>query len=316
MKEITNYKNILENSIELLKKEKSLNQSLGYLDSGAKIYYKIDAANLIPPLKDKKNVYTSFILESLFPKDSDIYNFISLGCGNTKRENNSLSFIKEKSKNIRYIGVDTSMEMLKLADKELSSIGIEYNLILGDITSPNLREELKNITKKDDINIFIFLGSTFGNFEFDTALTFLDNLISSNDYLWVDVDIRIEKNEFYDNKLKDFFSNYIHENNSKVLKLNALNSIGIDPKDGDIYLDIKEDDSIGLLSFFSKFKLNKNIKLKENDLELQNNSSIVLQRYNIYYPVDLIKAFDKRNFQYINHNIFNDEVGQFLFKKK
>lgn len=316
MKEITNSKIILEKSIEILKTEKFLNQPLTYLDSGAKIYYDIDAANSIPPLKDGKNIYTSFILESILPKDSDTYNFISLGCGNTKRENNSLSFIKNSSKSIRYIGVDTSIEMLKLADEELSSIGIEYNLISSDITSSNLKTELKNIIKKDDINVFIFLGSTFGNFEFNSAVSFLDNLISSNDYLWLDVDIRIEKNEFYNKKLKDFFSNYIHETNNKTLKLNALKSIGITPQDGEIYLDVKEDNDIGLLSFLSKFRFNKNIKMEKDNFELKSNSSIVLQSYNIYYPLDLIKSFEKRNFEYINHSVFNDEVGQFLFKKR
>lgn len=319
IKTLTSEADLVEKFFTTLRERRVVNQYMHYLGDGAEVYYNIANANKIPSLEGKDEVYTAFISKNLPKEAGDTYGFVSLGCGNGKREKAALTFLqKEKGHHIHYVGVDTSIGMLELAEKEFADMDMEKTLISADFASDALRYELNEIFPENQHTIFAFLGSTIGNFQVDYSADLISDVMHPGDYLWMDVDIRLAKDALNDRKLYEFFRDYIRDEHNISHKFMSLEKLGIHPSMGELYIEMTRDDALGALIFFYKFRSKETITISHRNKQmcLLPDNTLTLQTYIVYYPQDLIKYFEQRNFEYIASDSFNNEVGQFLFVKK
>lgn len=87
------------------------------------------------------NDYLEYSKELLNQNGNKKIAFISLGCGNSNTEYHLLNTLNI-NKNIKYIGVDTSYEMLNMSMEKFENSKLDYCFLRADIWSKEFRYEI------------------------------------------------------------------------------------------------------------------------------------------------------------------------------
>ena len=113
---------------------------------------------------------------------------LELGSGSSKKTKVLIQQALKKKMSLTYVSFDISSKALKMSYDELKNISSKLNikLIKGDFI--NDLEKLENTSKP---RMYLFLGSTLGNFNNDTAIYFLSSIskkMKKNDFLLLGID--------------------------------------------------------------------------------------------------------------------------------
>ena len=167
-----NNTNNKENIILLLKsKNKSLPTQYLYDDLGSKLFEEICETKEYYLTRTEKQIlelYASDIVNEVLP--SEIFEF---GSGSSKKTKALIAKVLEKNKKLTYFSFDISTKALKMSYNELNKISksLHVQLIKGDFNN-----DIKRIKKSKKNRLYLFLGSTLGNFNNKIAINFLDNI--------------------------------------------------------------------------------------------------------------------------------------------
>ena len=169
-KKTNNEKNI----ISLLKnKKKSLPTQYLYDDLGSKLFEEICETEEYYLTRTEKQILelnASDIVNKVLP--SEIFEF---GSGSSKKTKTLITKVLKRNKKLTYFSFDISIKALKMSYNELNKISksLHVNLIKGDFNN-----DMKRIKKSKKNRLYLFLGSTLGNFNNKIAINFLDNIAS------------------------------------------------------------------------------------------------------------------------------------------
>ena len=165
-----------ELNLLLKKKNKSIPTKFLYDDVGSKLFEEISNTKEYYLTRTEKkilNKYSSSIIDQSGAKE-----LLELGSGSSKKTKLLiLEALKEKS-DLTYVSFDISSKALKMSYNELKDVSSNLNikLVKGDFI--NDLEKLDNTSKP---RLYLFLGSTLGNFNNDTAIGFLTSISKKMD---------------------------------------------------------------------------------------------------------------------------------------
>ena len=163
-----------ENIISLLKnKKKSLPTQYLYDDLGSKLFEEICETEEYYLTRTEKQILelnASDIVNEVLP--SEIFEF---GSGSSKKTKTLIAKVLKRNKNnkLTYFSFDISAKALKMSYDELKKISksLHVHLIKGDFNN-----DIKLIKKSKKNRLYLFLGSTIGNFNNKIAINFLNNI--------------------------------------------------------------------------------------------------------------------------------------------
>ena len=161
-----------EKIISLLKnKKKSLPTQYLYDDLGSKLFEEICETEEYYLTRTEKQILelnASDIVNEVLP--SEIFEF---GSGSSKKTKTLITKVLKKNKKLTYFSFDISIKALKMSYNELNKISksLHVHLIKGDFNN-----DMKRIKKSKKNRLYLFLGSTLGNFNNKIAINFLDNI--------------------------------------------------------------------------------------------------------------------------------------------
>jgi len=165
---INNEKNI----ISLLKsKKKSLPTQYLYDDLGSKLFEEICETEEYYLTRTEKQILesnASDIVNEVLP--AEIFEF---GSGSSKKTKTLIAKVLKRNKKLTYFSFDISIKALKMSYDELNKISksLDVQLIKGDFNN-----DIKHIKKSKKNRLYLFLGSTLGNFNNKIAINFLNNI--------------------------------------------------------------------------------------------------------------------------------------------
>lgn len=139
-------------------------------------------------------------------------NVVDVGSGNFLPVANFIKDLDSKKLLNKYIAIDISSELLEITKNEATKIIPESKIITvqGDIEIENFQELCRSNAGDKILNIFLFVGGTFGSF-LDSNIV-LRHLRDSMD----EKDILIFSNKLEENKYKVAF-NHVIENDHQLL---------------------------------------------------------------------------------------------------
>ena len=163
-----------EKIISLLKnKKKSLPTQYLYDDLGSKLFEEICETEEYYLTRIEKQILelnASDIVNEVLP--AEIFEF---GSGSSKKTKTLIAKVLKRNKKLTYFSFDISIKALKMSYDELNKISksLHVQLIKGDFNN-----DMKRIKKSKKNRLYLFLGSTLGNFNNKIAINFLDNIAS------------------------------------------------------------------------------------------------------------------------------------------
>ena len=161
-----------EKIISLLKnKKKSLPTQYLYDDLGSKLFEEICETEEYYLTRTEKQILelnASDIVNEVLP--SEIFEF---GSGSSKKTKTLIAKVLKRNKKLTYFSFDISIKALKMSYNELNKISksLHVQLIKGDFNN-----DIKRIKKSKKNRLYLFLGSTLGNFNNKIAINFLENI--------------------------------------------------------------------------------------------------------------------------------------------
>jgi len=163
-----------ENIIELLKnKKKSLPTHFLYDDLGSRLFEEIcetEEYYLTRTEQEILNFNATDIVNKVTPLE--IFEF---GSGSSKKTKSLILNVLKKNKSLTYFSFDISIKALNMSYNELKKVSqnLDVKLIKGDFN-----KDINNIIKSKKNRLYLFLGSTLGNFNNHIAIKFLSNVSS------------------------------------------------------------------------------------------------------------------------------------------
>ena len=244
----------------------------------------------------------------------DIY--IWVACGDSKRE---IAFLKEQwNKNMLYIGVDLSSEMIDLSEENLKKEELDYILIQSDIFNPGLLKQIDLLINSDDRKSFLFLGWTFWNFRTTSITDLLGWYMKKGEKLYIDIfmkDDSVESDfalhQHYLDKLVDW---------SKWIKhiISGFTYVDFPIEKWEIVIHTENDKEVWLFGVYHSLKLLENVEFKLND------NLVIFSKWEEirFHCITYYEIFKLINFMKIHHfhnslkSISTGVLGQFLFEKE
>ena len=171
---------------DLLESPRSLPPKYFYDERGSLLFDRIcTTPEYYPTRKEDKLLqqYAEQIISSTLPE-----HIIELGSGSSRKTRRLFDACANLEHHCSYAPFDVCEPMLKQAASELS---LDYDWLEIDPLVGDYHAGLENLPRAKATNLFIFLGSTIGNFSPDEATDFLQDLrncMSKGDFFLVGAD--------------------------------------------------------------------------------------------------------------------------------
>lgn len=306
--------NSKENIILLLKnKKKSLPTHCLYDDLGSKLFEEIcDTEEYYLTRTEQKiiNNNASEIINEVMP--SEIFEF---GSGSSKKTKSLVLNALNTKEHVTYFSFDISSKALKMSKNELNKISenLDVQLIKG-----NFNNDMSSIKKSKNNRLYLFLGSTLGNFNNNLAINFLNNvtnLMQKDDSFLLGVDkVKDEKiiNLAYNDSkgiTKKFNKNILNVVN-KEYKLNF--------KESNFLHNAKFNLEKSQMEMYLESTIEQSVKLPNNEnLNIRKGEKILTEISRKFSDESLKDLFNQSNLSVINS--YHDERKYFtlyLLKSK
>tara|TARA_E500000178_G_scaffold355886_1_gene430348 strand:- start:482 stop:1450 length:969 start_codon:yes stop_codon:yes gene_type:complete len=176
-----------ENIISLLKnKNKSLPTKYLYDDLGSKLFEEICDTEEYYLTRTEKEIIDQYSMDII--DTSCAQEIFELGSGSSKKTKRLILNALENNDNVTYFSFDISAKALKMSYNQLRKISnkLHIRLIKGDFNN-----DLNILSSSKKNRLYMFLGSTIGNFDDIQAKKFLSdisNIMKENDSFLLGVD--------------------------------------------------------------------------------------------------------------------------------
>ena len=169
-------------NLMLKKKKKSIPTKFLYDDLGSKLFEDISKTKEYYLTRTEKNILKKYAAKII--QKSGANELLELGSGSSKKTKLLIMEALKVKNNLTYTSFDISKKALQMSYKQLKNISSNLNiqLVKGDFI--NDLEKLHNSKAK---RLYLFLGSTLGNFNNKIAIKFLSNIakkMKKNDSLF------------------------------------------------------------------------------------------------------------------------------------
>ncbi|MFH0857208.1 MAG: class I SAM-dependent methyltransferase [Candidatus Magasanikbacteria bacterium] len=290
-------------------------QKAFYMGKNADVYYQLSSKRMEDFFSTEETYYL-FLKENILQKGKKVA-FISLGCGNAEKELHILKLMKRDGYDAVFVAVDSSEDMIGLAKKTFEKENFDVQFVCADFSSPEFFDKFSERIVGCDFSIYTFLGATFGNVEQSYMADIIFDLLNPGDKLWLEV---VARDETTKKDALHFFEKYYAWLSNDTVKnfLNGpLKELGIKPENGEIYLQMIEEDYLKSLKFVFRLKIKKKtvIHYQGKTTVLLPDNVIDLMTIRAYDAEGLVGFFKERNFQFIAQKKAQG-MGQFLFEKK
>ena len=170
----------------LKKKRKSIPTKFLYDDLGSRLFEEISNTEEYYLTRTEKKILNKYSAKII--KLSGAHEFLELGSGSSKKTKLLILEALKIKNNLTYISFDISTKALKMSYDELKNISPNLNieLVKGDFIN-----DLEKLEHTEAPRLYLFLGSTLGNFNNETAIKFLANIskkMKKNDFLLLGID--------------------------------------------------------------------------------------------------------------------------------
>jgi L-histidine N-alpha-methyltransferase len=297
----------------LTSKKKYISSKFFYDDLGSKLFEYITQLEEYYPTRTEKGILKK-ISPSLMNDLSNI-DIVELGSGDCSKIKMLLKDITEDNlETINYIPVDVSLSAIQNSTEELSELfpNLAINGLVADFIN-----QMKQIPSKRE-RLFLFLGSTIGNFTSNISTSFLENLSSImniGDSFLLGVDLVKPKNILHNayNDTKGITAKF----NKNILNVinNTINSnFNIDDFEHKAFFN--EDESRIEMHLIAKKEVIIKTPFHDSEIVIQKGENIHTE--NSYkYSQEMIKSIEKATKLKINQ-LFTDKNNWFaliLLKK-
>ena len=176
-----------ESIISFLKnKKKSLPTKYLYDDLGSKLFEEICDTEEYYLTRTEKEILDQYSTDIILK--SGVKEFFELGGGASKKTKVLLQAALKNNFPLTYSSLDISDKALKMSFDELKGIStnLKIKLYNGDFIN-----DLNNLDLSNNPRLYLFLGSTLGNFDDELAIKFLSNLskiMKKDDFFLLGVD--------------------------------------------------------------------------------------------------------------------------------
>ncbi len=175
-----------ELNLMLKNKKRSIPTKFLYDDLGSKLFEEISNTKEYYLTRTEKKILNKY--SSKIINESGARELLELGSGSSKKTKILILKALKVENNITYVSFDISEKALKMSYEELKDISSNLNikLVKGDFIN-----DLEKLDHTDKPRLYLFLGSTLGNFNNETAIKFLSNIskkMKKNDFLLLGVD--------------------------------------------------------------------------------------------------------------------------------
>ena len=256
----------------LKKKNKSIPTKFLYDDLGSKLFEKISNTKEYYLTRIEENILNKYSTKII--NESDAHELLELGSGSSKKTKLLiLEALKVKS-NLSYVSFDISEKALKMSYNQLKNISSDLNikLIKGDFI--NDLEKLEQINKP---RLYLFLGSTLGNFNNDTAIKFLSKIskkMKKADFFLLGID-KIKNKEIIKAAYNDT-AGITEKFNKNILNvINKEYNLNFNPEMFDHIAEFNEDKS--QIEMYLKALSNQKINSKKENIEINFGEKILTE---------------------------------------
>ncbi len=281
--------------VEFLKNRR-VPQNLFYLVNGADSFYSYRNAEVEQiPWREE---YEFFLRQSLWTKDQSL-GFISLGCGNARPEKQLLRHLHRDGFDISYFGVDSSDAMLALAKATLADESFPKSFVLADFGRPEFITDLHRLTDRFGSRVYAMIGATFGNFDQVFIADLLGRLVSTNDYVYLDV-VPMYQAEEQNGQLRARLSR-LPTNLSRFFD-HLLSMLGLSLDQGRVVCLESGDGGLNTMRFTFSFEPITQIRVSclGSEADLLPGERIELLSIRAY-DIDSLKAFmERRGFDFLD----------------
>lgn len=295
---------------------KKVRQNLFYTTEGAETFYTYRGEELQEIRSDDE--YTFFTRQPFWATARHIA-FVSLGCGNAGPEKPLLRIAHAEGAPIAYWAVDSSQQMLTLAQHNLADEYFPRTFVLADFVRPDFVDEWRPFLVEYDAQVYALLGGTFGNFEQDVIAETLARIIPEGQYLYLDVVPQYEteaQNEQLRNRLI-----HLPQNLSRFFE-NLLGKLDLDQTCGELAAEEVDEAVTGALRYVVRFHVHEALDFPcfGGIVHLKPDESIELMNVRAYKPMILQQFLAQWGFRYVD--TYTPDVGhlahlwqRFLFQK-
>lgn len=279
-------------------------QNLFYLLNGANAFYAYRNADLAEiAWRDE----LAFFQRQSFTAPGRELVFISLGCGNAGPEKMLLRHLEAAGHDVHYVGVDSSVRMLELADENLREEAFRQHLVLADFSRPDFSEQLDGLVNGDSPCLYAMIGGTFGNFEQRYLTGLLRQLVPQGDYLYLDV-VPLEKTDEQNLRLSDRLSRL--PQNLAAFFDHLLAALGLSLEHGLVTTEQLPDEALQTLrqTFYFEVCDPMQVSCLGENLVLTPGQRIELLTIRAYDVTSLIEYIGQRGFDLVDS--YEPDVGR------
>lgn len=295
-------------------RNRNIEQKFIYQGDWAKLYYLQKHSNkMYTSCTLKQQDFLSFF-ENNIHINSEKLQLISLWCWNS--ENEKFLFEHIQNKNLTYIWVDSSKDMLDLSIEKLKNLDLDKKFICADFSSRKFRHELKQLTKQSEDRLFVFFSNTFWNINHTNIIDILLNLLNIWEKIWLDVRVRKWTTLEDDLDISTILADDVNRKEVRYSFLKTLENEWVDTNKWELTLKTTKVELLNALKFEFSFNLKEKsiIDIKWDKIVILAWENIKLQQIYAYDRDGLINFFSEHWFKLLDKQI-KWYRGQFLFEK-
>lgn len=307
------YEQLIAEFLNHFREYKVLKQKAFYLGESAGLYYDFQAEKIKDFVQYEKRYY-SFIQKYCLEKEKKIA-LISLGCGNARKEKAIMASLEEDGYSFAFFGVDSSPDMIALAEDVLEGETYPYTLFCADFSSDEFLEQLHTAVKTYDIRVYSFLGATFGNVQQSYMADILSDMLEPGDTLWLEVAVRQGTTLTDDRRLFEKYLSWLDSEKHVTFLQKPLHDFQIPIDHGELFVEMKREDVLGALCFVFGFRFLKKtvISFLGHTITLLPGTMVELLTIRAYDGDGLVRFFEERDFRFVASE--RGLHGQFLFER-
>ena len=248
----------------LQQSKKSISPKFFYDENGSKIFDEICSLPEYYPYNSETEILQT-IEEKLLPYISNEFHLVELGSGSSVKTRLLIDILFKSQKNLQYFPIDIS----EILDQSAKNLCMDYENLTVTGVVDTFENGLDFIEHYDDkSNLITFLGSSFGNFEYDEGMKFLkkiNNLMKSDDLFLIGLDMKKDTQVLH-NAYND------SQKTTAKFNLNVLKRINHE-LDADFNLDNFEhhavyDEQKGRIEMYLRSLSEQSINIPKSDLSI------------------------------------------------